>query len=61
MLGYFNIKEKIMITETAGKMIVLHEKLLESLEAERQRSYPNIPHEIFISLGNFLFFMGNCS
>ena len=50
-----------MITETAGKMIVLHEKLLESLEAERQRSYPNIPHEIFISLGNFLFFMGNCS
>ncbi len=50
-----------MITETAKKMIILNQKLVESLENERRQFYPNIPQEIFISLENFLFFMGYCS
>lgn len=47
-----------MITVKNRKAPKLIEERQAALERKRREFYPNIPPEIFVSLEDFLFFMG---
>jgi len=48
-----------MINETNRKLYQLTQKRQNAIEEKRVNFYPHIPQEIFISLEDFLFFMGS--
>ncbi len=48
-----------MITEQELDLLQISQQNIEIGEKIRRKHFPNIPQEVFISLENFLFFMGS--
>jgi hypothetical protein len=48
-----------MITDKDHRLLKIRQENQAAREEIRRKLYPNIPQEIFFSLENFLFFMGN--
>ena len=47
-----------MITEQELNLLQISEEITEKREKIRRKHFPNIPQEVFVSLENFLFFIG---
>ncbi len=47
-----------MITKQELNLLQISQKNTEKREEVRRKHFPNIPQEVFISLENFLFFIG---